>query len=393
MLRFFLLQIINLPEFAMFPSPSATHLRHLVVLAALSLAPTTLQAQTAAAVGTITVQVNDVSPRHEFVGRVEAMDSVDLRSRIDGFIDKRLFEEGSIVEADQPLFLMDARGLEIALDEARANLASAKASEADAVRRLERNRSLNQTVSRAVLEESQAARENAGAAVLSAEARVRQAELNLSYTKITSPLAGRIGAASLSVGSFVNASSPALARVVQMDPVRVVFSVSDRAVLDLRTAAGNISKDELARRFEPSLRLSNGQPYDQTGKIEFFGNEIDERTGTLAVRAQFANPALLLVPGQFVTVVIAETERKMRPVVPLGAVQQDREGRYVLLVGDDGKATLRRITVSEQANGNWTVDSGLDGGETLIVEGLANVTEGSPVDAHAVPGDDTDAAQ
>ena len=178
-----------------------------------------------------------------------------------------------------------------------------------------------------------------------------------------------------------------------MDPVRVVFSVSDRAVLDLRTAAGNISKDELARRFEPSLRLSNGQPYDKTGKIEFFGNEIDERTGTLAVRAQFANPALLLVPGQFVTVVIAETERKMRPVVPLGAVQQDREGRYVLLVGDDGKATLRRITVSEQANGNWTVDSGLDGGETLIVEGLANVTEGSPVDAHAVPGDDTDAAQ
>ncbi|WP_242224275.1 efflux RND transporter periplasmic adaptor subunit [Shinella zoogloeoides] len=376
----------------MFPFPRETHLRHLVLLATLSVTPTALQAQTAA-VGTMTVQVEDVSPRHEFVGRVEAMDSVDLRSRIDGFIEKRLFDEGSVVEAGQPLFLIDARGLEIALDEARANLASAKASEADAVRRLERNRSLSQTVSRAVLEESQAARENAGAAVLSAEARVRQAELNLSYTRITSPLAGRIGGASLSAGSFVNASSPALARVVQMDPIRVVFSVSDRAVLDLRTAAGEISKDELARRFEPSLRLSNGQPYDRTGKIEFFGNEIDERTGTLAVRAQFANPALLLVPGQFVTVVIAETERKMRPVVPLGAVQQDREGRYVLLVDGDGKAALRRITVSEQANGNWTVDSGLEGGETLIVEGLANVTEGSPVEAHAVPDDDTDAAQ
>ena len=376
----------------MFPFPRETHLRHLVLLATLSVTPTALQAQTAA-VGTMTVQVEDVSPRHEFVGRVEAMDSVDLRSRIDGFIEKRLFDEGSVVEAGQPLFLIDARGLEIALDEARANLASAKASEADAVRRLERNRSLSQTVSRAVLEESQAARENAGAAVLSAEARVRQAELNLSYTRITSPLAGRIGGASLSAGSFVNASSPALARVVQMDPIRVVFSVSDRAVLDLRTAAGEISKDELARRFEPSLRLSNGQPYDRTGKIEFFGNEIDERTGTLAVRAQFANPALLLVPGQFVTVVIAETERKMRPVVPLGAVQQDREGRYVLLVDGDGKAALRRITVSEQANGNWTVDSGLEGGETLIVEGLANVTEGSPVEAHAVPDDDMDAAQ
>lgn len=372
------------------PFSAMPHICGVLLLAASSLMPTGLAAQTAATVGTMKVRVDDVSPRHEFVGRVEATDAVDVRSRIEGFIDKRLFEEGGIVEAGQPLFLIDARGLEIALAEAKANLASTKATLEDATRRFERNRALSQTVSRAVQEESQAARDMAQAALLSAEARVNQAELNLSYSKITSPLKGRIGAASLSAGSFVNASSPALARIVQMDPIRVVFSVSDRAVLDLRAAAGEISKDELAQRFEPSLRLSNGQQFDQTGRIEFFGNEIDERTGTLAVRAQFANPNLLLVPGQFVTVVIAESERRMRPVVPIGAVQQDREGRYVLLVGDDGKAALRRITVSEQANGNWTVDSGLDGGETLIVEGLANVAEGSAVTA--LPASDGDSA-
>lgn len=372
------------------PFPGMPRICGILLLAASSLAPSGLAAQTAATVGTIKVRVDDVSPRHEFVGRVEAIDTVDVRSRIEGFIDKRLFEEGGVVEVGQPLFLIDARGLEITLAEAKANLASAKATLDDATRRFERNRALNQTVSRAVQEESQAARDMAQAAVLSAEARVNQAELNLSYSKITSPLKGRIGAAALSAGSFVNAASSALARIVQTDPVRVVFSVSDRAVLDLRVAAGEISKDALAQRYEPSVRLSNGQQYGQTGRIEFFGNEIDERTGTLAVRAQFANPDLLLVPGQFVTVVIAENERKMRPVVPIGAVQQDREGRYVLLVGDDGKAVLRRITVSEQADGNWTVDSGLDGGETLIVEGLANVAEGSAV--KALPASDGDGA-
>jgi membrane fusion protein (multidrug efflux system) len=359
-----------------------------ILLAATSLMPVSLAAQTAATVGTVTVQVDDVSPNHEFVGRVEAIDTVDVRSRIEGFIDKRLFDEGGPVEAGQPLFLIDARGLEIALAEAKANLASAKATLDDATRRFERNRTLSQTVSRAVQEESQAARDTAQAALLSAEARVSQAELNLSYSRITSPLKGRIGAASLSAGSFVNASSPALVRVVQTDPIRVVFSVSDRTVLDLRAAAGGISTDALAQRFEPKLRLSTGQQYDQAGRIEFLGNEIDERTGTLAVRAQFANPNFLLVPGQFVTVVITEAERKMRPVVPIGAVQQDREGKYVLLVDPDGKAALRRITVSEQANGNWTVDSGLDGGETLIVEGLANVAEGSPVTAQPISDGD-----
>ncbi|KQV80003.1 efflux RND transporter periplasmic adaptor subunit [Rhizobium sp. Root1220] len=341
-----------------------------------------LAAQTEPTVGVREVAIADVSPKHEFVGRVEAVDAVDVRARIEGFIQSRLFAEGQVVRKDQDLFLIDKRASEIALADAKAGLASAQATLADARRRLERNQSLSsQTVSRATLEESQAASENAAANVLSAQARVEQAELNLSFTRVSSPLDGRIGAAALSVGSFVNASSPALARVVAIDPIRVVFSVSDRSILELRAAAGGIGKDELAKRFAPGLRLSNGQNYEQAGEIEFFGNEIDEQTGTLAIRTLFPNPQALLIPGQFVTVVISEVEQKLRPVVPLGVVQQDREGKYVLLVNEQSEAVVRRIKVSEQSEGSWIVEDGLKGGETLIVEGLQNVSEGSRVKA------------
>jgi len=342
--------------------------------------PEVVFAQSRPTVGVITVAVADASPKHEFVGRVEAVNSVDIRSRIDGFLDKRLFSEGQLVKKDQELFQIDRRALEISLSDAKAGLASAEASLADAQRRVERNQSLSsQTVPRAVLEESQAARETAAANVMSAQARLAQAELTLSFTRITSPIDGRIGASEMSVGSFVSGSSVPLARVVEMDPIRVVFSVSDRTILDLRSAAGGISKDELATRFQPTLRMSNGQQYDAPGRIEFFGNEIDEATGTLPIRTLFDNPQSLLTPGQFVTVVVSDIEQKLRPMVPLGAVQQDREGKFVFLVNDDSTVALRRIKVSDQATGNWIVEDGLKGGEKLIVDGLQNVAEGEAV--------------
>ncbi|CAN7648859.1 efflux RND transporter periplasmic adaptor subunit [Rhizobium sp. LjRoot258] len=350
----------------------------LVILAAF--VPQSPLAQTGPTVGVMAVPVGDVSPKHEFVGRVEAMNAVDIRSRIEGFIEKRLFNEGQVVKSGQDLFLIDSRALEIALADAKASLASAQATLADAQRRVDRNKSLSsQTVSRATLEESQTALETGQANLLAAQARVSQAELNLSYARISSPIAGRIGAAQLSDGSFVSGSSMTLARVVEMEPIRVVFSVTDRSILELRAAAGGISKDELAGKFVPTLRLSNGQEYKQPGKIEFFGNEIDEATGTLSIRTLFPNPDFLLVPGQFVTVIVSETERKMRPIVPLGAVQQDREGKFVLLVNEKNEVALRRIKVSEQVGGTFAVDDGLKGGESLIVEGIQNVAEGLAV--------------
>lgn len=364
-----------------------------LLFAALMSVPQDVAAEAGPSVGVLTVPVQDVSPKHEFVGRVEAVNAVDIRSRIEGFVEQRLFNEGQLIRKDQDLFLIDKRSLEIALSDARAALASAQATLADAQRRVARNQSLsNQTVSRATLEESQTALETGQANLLSAQARVSQAELNLSYARIVSPIDGRIGAAELSVGSFVSGSSTALARVVEMDPIRVVFSVSDRSILELRATRGNIGKEALASSYKPSLRLSNGQSYAEPGRIEFFGNEIDPATGTLPVRALFPNPDALLIPGQFVTVVISEREKTLRPVVPLGAVQQDRDGKYVLLVNAQNAVELRRIRITRQIGGSWAVDDGLKGGEKLIVDGLQNVSEGlvveptevSPTDSNAI---------
>ena len=352
----------------------------MAILVALSLGDVAL-AQDAPVVGIEPVQVEDASRSAEFIGRVEAVNTVDILTRIDGFLENRLFNEGAAVQKDQDLFLIERSSYEITLADAQAALVSAKATFVEAERQLQRNRSLinRQTIAQSILEQSETALETARSTVMSAEARVRQAELNLSYTRIKSPIDGRIGTAAFSVGSFVGTSSGALARVVQMDPIRVVFSVSDRTILDLRAAAGGLSKDALAKQFTTGLRLSNGSQYDEAGEIEYFENEIDAQTGTIAVRVLFHNPQSLLVPGQFVTVVVKELRQNLRPAVPVGAVQQDREGKFVFVVDAKNQVETRRITVSTQKGRNWIVDDGLKGGEKLIVEGIQNAPPGTVV--------------
>lgn len=361
--------------------------RLLLGLLLLSASSVPTRSQSPQTVEVMPVAVIDVSPKHEFVGRVEAINSVDLRARIEGFVEERLFNEGSTVQKGQPLFSIERRSYELALEDAQAGLASAKASVADAERRLRRNQTLSsQTVPRSVLEESETALDTARANLLAAETRVSRAELNLSYTTIRSPIEGRIGVAAVSIGSLVNPGSGPIARVVETDPIRVVFSVSDRTILDTRDAAGGLSNEQLAKEFATTLRLSNGRDYDQAGQIEFVDNQVDQQTGTLAVRAMFANPESMLIPGQFVTVIVGEREAKLRPVVPIGAVQQDREGKFVMLADTTNRAVIRRITVSDQVAGSWVVENGLSGGERLITGKLQSVVPDSTVEVVPVSG-------
>jgi membrane fusion protein (multidrug efflux system) len=333
------------------------------------------------AVGVAQVRVQDVSPSSEFVGRVEAVNAIDIRARIEGFIQSRPFDEGQTIEAGQELFVIEKAAYEASLASAQASLAGAQATLRDAEARLRRNQELRRTltVPQATLEESQAARDAARANVMAAEADVQKAELTLSYTSIRTPIAGRIGLAGFAVGSFIGPSSGTLARVVQIDPIRVVFSVNDRVVLDLRAAAGGMSNEELSGKFIPTLRLSNGTEYPAKGEIEFIGNELDARTGTLPIRARFANPDSVLIPGQFVTVVVRLADPQRRPVVPIGAVQLDRDGRFVLILDRDDKVALRRIRTGSQMGQNWTVEEGLSGGESLIVQGQQNARPGAAV--------------
>lgn len=241
-------------------------------------------------------------------------------------------------------------------------------------------------MSQVALDESRTARDSAQANVLAAEARVRQAQLNLDYTRITAPFAGRIGVANFSAGSFVGPASGTLARLVQVDPIRVTFSISDRVLLDLRTEAGGTpSKEDIAQKLVPTLRQSNGAVFPGTGTVEFLGNEFDARTGTLPVRALFPNPDATLVPGQFVTVMVGRQAADERPVVPVGAVQMDRDGRFVLLLGAGDVVEARRILTGAQIGQLFPVIDGLQGGETLIVQGFRAARPGATVRPVPVP--------
>lgn len=371
-------QVLHVPRFA---RRSAGWLFGILSAAGVLLGLPALAQTAPPVVGIVQVPVEEVSPSSEFVGRVEAVNAVDIRARVEGFLEARPFDEGQAVQQGQLLFIIEKAAYEIALAAAQAGLAGAEATLRDAEGRLERNRELSrtQTVSRATLEEVQAARDTAHANVMAAEASVRQAGLNLGYTSIPAPITGRIGRSAFAVGALVGPSSGSLARIVQMDPIRVVFSVSDRTILALRSGPGEPSKEELAARFVPRLQLSTGEAYPFPGTIEFLGNEVDPQTGTVPVRARFPNPQSILVPGQFVTVSVGAAVSVSRPVVPAGAVQQDRQGKFVLLVGDDDRVELRRIRVSRQVGQNWIVEEGLKGGEKLIAQGFQNASPGAAV--------------
>jgi membrane fusion protein (multidrug efflux system) len=360
-----------------------------VIFGAISLGPGALAQVPPPVVGVIAVPVQDVSASSEFVGRVEALNAVDIRARVEGFIQERPFKEGQSVREGQVLFVIEKTAYEAALASSQAGLASAQATLLDAERRLQRNQELSrtQTVAQVTLDESLTARDVAKANANSAEAAVRQAELNLEYTTIKSPLSGRIGRAAFSVGSLVGPSSEALARVVQEDPIRVVFSVSDRTILQLRAEAGDVSKEELSGRFVPTLRFPTEETYPFSGTIEFLGNEFDPLTGTIPVWARFPNPRSMLAPGQFVTVVIRPAESQRRPLVPIGAVEQDREGRFVLVLDAGDKVAVRRIRAGTQIGQYRVIEEGLNGGEKLIVQGLQNARPGTVVQAIPVEDD------
>lgn len=342
------------------------------------------------AVGVAPVELKDVSPASKFLGRVEAANAVDIRARVEGFIATRPFREGQAVREGDDLFVLEKTSYEAALSAARATLGGAQATLEDAERRVQRNQELRRTqaVSQVTLEDAQTARDTARASMLAAEANVRQAELNLSYTTIKAPITGRIGVAAFSVGSLVGPSSGALARVVQIDPIRVVFSVNDRTILDLREGVTNFDEMKVAGTFVPTLRLSNGRDYPAKGEIEFVGNEIDQATGTLPVRARFPNPDGVLVPGQFVTVTIRPSASQLHPVVPVGAVRLNREGRFVLLLDENGKVTERRIRTGAQLGQDWIVEDGLKGGERLIVQGVQSARPGAAVRVVPIAGAD-----
>jgi membrane fusion protein (multidrug efflux system) len=360
-----------------------------LALLSIALADRTASAQTPQAplpvVTVATIQVEDVAPRIEFIGRIEAIQRVDVRARVDGFLEEVAFSEGQDVKAGDLLFVIEPDQYEAALSQAKAQQASAEANLANAQLTLDRRQQLynTRTGTKADLDQAIANRDAAAASVESAKASVRTAELNLGYTRITSPIAGRIGKANTTIGNVVGPSSNVLATVVQLDPIRVVFSVSERDFITIAQQRQGATIQEIDASFVPTLTLPNGTAYPGEGKIEFVGNEIDPATGTVPVRATFANPDRILLPGGTLSVSVRPAESRRMPLVPIQAVQQRRDGKFVLVVGPDNHVEGRAIRATQQVGQNWAVEDGLKAGESVIVEGLQKVRPGGQVETVA----------
>lgn len=326
------------------------------------------------------VQIRDASNPSEFIGRVEAIEAVDIRARVQGFLRSVNFRAGEAVKVGDLLFEIEPAQYEASVASAEAQRARAEASRNEAESRLKRTRELlrRDAAAQATLDEAQAAFDIAAADVKVAEAALRNAELNLSYTRIAAPIAGQIGRAALTQGNLVGPESNALARIVQLDPVRVVFSVTEGQVVSLRQQETDGGKFDI-EALTLGLRLPNGTDYPHQGRVEYAESEVNPRTGTVAVRLVFPNPDHLLIPNQSVTAIIRDKRVSQLPVIPQSAVLQDRQGRFVYVLGDDNKVAQRRIETGARVANGWAVTEGLKGGEAIVVQGIQRLADGMVV--------------
>ncbi len=317
------------------------------------------------------VAEKDVTPEFRYVGRVKAIDTVSIRARILGTLEERNFIEGRTVEKGQLLFSIERAPYEIVVEERKADLVSAEATLVAAQADFGRKQELQgrDVVSVASLDQSRAAKLTAEADVLKAKAALRAAELDLSYTQITSPISGKISIAKYSVGNLVSSNSEPLATVTSVDPVYVEIGISEKQMIDVRKRGVDLKNPPVA----PTLRLSDGSSYQHQGEFNYLSPDVNRDTDTIIARAQFPNPDGVLLPGQFVTVVIRPKETERSIVVPQVAVQRDAEGYFVLVVDRENKVEIRRIQAERQIESDWVISNGLATGELIIIDGIQKV--------------------
>jgi RND family efflux transporter MFP subunit len=326
------------------------------------------------------VTEQDISPMTEYIGHVEAIQAVDLRARVEGFLEKVTFREGDFVQSGDLLYSIEQAPYQARVDGDRARLAAARAELTRAGQRLQRLREARpESIPATDLDNAVAAELTAKARLDEAEATLASSELDLGYTRISAPISGRIGRTAYTRGNLIGPGSGTLARIVQTDPIRVVYSISENDLPAIVAALHDAEAVANSRLLAPSLKLAGGEQLDRAGRVSFVDNRIDPATGTIAVRAEFANPDGLLIPGQYVTVQVMASAPKMMPVVEQAAVLVNREGRFVLVVDDESKVTARPIVIGPAVSTMWAVESGLNPGDRVIVRGIQKVKPGQTV--------------
>jgi membrane fusion protein (multidrug efflux system) len=317
-------------------------------------------------------ELRSMTKQFEFVGRAEALEKVDLRARVTGFLGSRLFKDGDEVKQDQVLFTIEKQPFEAAVDQRKAQLASAQATLANADQQLVRTTELARkgNTPLAQLDQRTAEQGQAKAAVMEAEANLRDAQIQLSYTDIKAPITGRIGRAAVSPGNLIGPDTGVLATVVQENPMEVLFSVTQREMLDARRDSDSNGK------VRARVKLADGSLYGEQGRIDFLDVQVNPRTDGQTVRAMFPNPDGVLTNGQTVRVIIEEKGGDKVVVIPQSAIAIDQTGPYVFVVGQDNKVEQRRLKLGTGREGLAVVEEGVKPDERVVVQGQQRVRAG-----------------
>jgi len=347
-------------------------------------------AQTAAtlpkpAVGVRPAATRGVSQFFEFAGRVEAVNKVDLRARIEGFLEKQNFREGQFVKTGDLLYQIEKVQYQAKVDQAKANLFVAQAELTNAQLAYDRSVDLvkHQYNPQSTVGQNKANLDTAHGHVLQTQAALTQAEVNLSYTDIRAPVDGRIGRTAYTVGNLVNPSSGVLATIVSQDPIYVLFPVSVRDLEIIREARR--TEDGGLAKIDIRIRLSNGKEYGHRGVWNLTDPQVNQQTDSLIMRAVVPNPEGILVDGEFVTAIIRERTEAPRLVIPQSALQADQSGYYALVVNDRHVVEQRRVQTGPNQDTDVVVTSGVSAGDKVIVDGIQKVRPGQVVQETVLP--------
>lgn len=320
----------------------------------------------------------EVATTGQVIGRTEASQRVEYRARVTGFLEEQAFTEGALVNEGDLLFRIDDAEFQAAHDAATADVQGIQATLTQAQAELQRTETLFEggNIAESTLDERRGDVARAEAGLAAAQAALDRAELDLGYTQIQSAVAGRVGESQVDVGNLIGPDSGVLATVVALDPMYVTFSIAERVLLAAQADAMEAGQVNLPT---VEIELADGSTYPTLGTIDFIDNEIDVTTGTLRIRAVFDNPDGQLVPGQFVEVVLTTAETENVALVPQSAVQQNQSGYFVLVVDSENTVEARTVTTGARIDGDWVIESGLEEGETIVIEGVQRARPGGPV--------------
>ncbi|HDY7977181.1 TPA: efflux RND transporter periplasmic adaptor subunit [Vibrio vulnificus] len=323
----------------------------------------------------------DYQPSNAYIGRVEAVEDTNITAQVSGYLKARHFEEGQLVEKGALLYTIEPSSFEAQVASAKASLAQAKASLKKAELDHQRGKNLlpRGSISQSEFDALTAGLLGAQAQLEAANAQLKLADVNLSYTQIRAPFSGRISDSKVSTGDLVSPSAGILTTLVSLDPIHTAFSISERERLALGIERIKGDGSTPSAGVEVQLQLENGKEYPHLGRLDYLGNRIDTKTGTIALRAVVENPDHQLLPGQHIKVNLREKQAKSVVVVPRRAVQTDLEGHFVMVMTQGEVAERRNVSLGAQVEQGVVIREGLTQDDVVITQGLQRVRNGMQV--------------